>query len=50
MTKGRSASGRNTAQKLGYRTPDFFRGQVVGGSKQPVPKFNPAQFRTQHKG
>jgi len=42
----------------GYRTPDHFKGSLVArtsrfsGSKTPAPqlKFNPAQFKTQHKG
>jgi len=43
----------------GYRTSDHFKGSVfsAGGSKfsgnkinNPTPKFNPAQFKTQHKG
>ena len=37
--------------KLGFRTPDFFKnsrfGGKLGGSKS---KFNPSQFKTQHKG
>lgn len=38
-------------QKLGYRTPDFFRGQTFGGNKKAITShFNPSNFRTQHKG
>ncbi len=39
-----------------YRTPDHFKGSIFSGggpskvSKGPQLKFNPAQFRTQHKG
>lgn len=52
------------AQKLGFRTPDHFKGAVAselwrpkgatfGGQKMTratAPRFNPAQFKTQHKG
>lgn len=36
----------------GYRTPDHFRGSRFSGGKTASPqlKFNPAQFKTQHKG
>ena len=42
----------------GYRTSDHFKGSVFsgGGSKfsagkqAPKARFNPAQFKTQHKG
>lgn len=38
----------------GYRTPDYFKGSIFSGGKSkyspPQLKFNPAQFRTQHKG
>jgi len=39
----------------GYRTSDHFKGSLFGGGKsfgqkQSLPKFNKAQFRTQHKG
>ena len=36
---------------LGYRTSDFFKGSKFGGKGdlQKV-KFNPSQFKTQHKG
>lgn len=44
-------------QKLGFRTPDHFKAQTFGGpalpagrQKPPQLKFNPAQFKTQHKG
>jgi len=42
-----------SAQKLGYRTPDYFKGATFGGQKFTKaigPRFNPAQFKTQHKG
>ena len=43
----------------GYRTSDHFKGSVFGGGgskfsggniSKPNVKFNPAQFKTQHKG
>ncbi len=41
----------------GYRTPDHFKGSIFSGTKSIFskrqtysPKFNPSQFRTQHKG
>jgi len=36
----------------GYRTPDHFKGsRFSGGKTTNLPmKFNPAQFKTQHKG
>jgi len=38
----------------GFRTPDHFKGSIFSGGKSrfssPQPKFNPAQFKTQHKG
>lgn len=37
-----------------YRTPDHFKGSVFSGGKPrispPRVKFNPAQFKVQHKG
>ncbi len=46
-------SGPNQAGP-GYRTPDHFKGSIFGGDKSkfasPQSKFNPAQFRVQHKG
>ena len=53
----KSKSGPNQAGP-GYRTPDHFKGSLTAqasrfsGSKPPTPvlKFNPAQFKTQHKG
>lgn len=38
--------------QLGYRTPDHFKGSKFSGGKRKDigPKFNPAQFKTQHKG
>lgn len=62
MTKAKkfikSKSAPNAAGP-GYRTSDHFKGSVFsgGGSKfsqnrfqTPTVKFNPAQFKTQHKG
>ncbi len=38
----------------GYRTPDHFKGSVFSGGKSkfssPQIKFNPGQFKIQHKG
>ena len=38
----------------GFRTSDHFKGSVFSGGKSRIssriPKFNPSQFRTQHKG
>lgn len=46
-----------TASGLGFRTPAFFRGGLPAQAgkfgnkgKTSQPKFNPSQFRTQHKG
>jgi hypothetical protein len=36
-----------------YRTPDYFKGSKFGGKGKVNPtqvKFNPAQFKVQHKG
>ena len=34
-----------------YRTPDHFKGSQFGGKKpNNQVKFNPSQFKTQHKG
>lgn len=38
------------AQKLGYRTPDFFKGKTFGGNQPTASKFTPARFKVQHKG
>ncbi len=36
---------------LGFRTPGFFRASKFGkGSPGKTVKFDPSQFRTQHKG
>lgn len=55
--KGKSAP---NAAGPGFRTSDHFKGSLFGGgsrfgkgnanAKQPQVKFNPAQFKTQHKG
>lgn len=47
----KSKSGPNAAGPK-YRTPDFFKGSRFSGGKTNPPqvKFNPSQFRTQHKG
>ncbi|HEX6977404.1 MAG TPA: hypothetical protein VF185_03545 [Patescibacteria group bacterium] len=37
------------ASTLGFRTPSFFRGSKFGGKGNTV-KFDPARFKTQHKG
>ena len=40
---------KKEGSKLGFRTPDFLKGSKFSG-KAPSPKFNPSQFRIQHKG
>lgn len=47
----KSKTGANQAGP-GFRTSDHFRGSRFSGGKSPSPrlKFNPAQFKTQHKG
>lgn len=35
---------------LGYRTPDNFRSRGFGKSKAGMVKYDPARFKTQHKG
>jgi hypothetical protein len=53
----KSKSGPNSAGP-GFRTPDHFKGATQASSKfsggkaalGPNLKFNPAQFKTQHKG
>jgi len=36
---------------LGFRTSDFFRGSRFSGKGPKIQtKFNPTQFKTQHKG
>jgi hypothetical protein len=50
----KSKSAPNAAG-LGYRTPDHFKGSIFSGggkvhSNLKAAKFNPTQFRTQHKG
>jgi hypothetical protein len=46
-------SGKNQSGP-GFRTSDHFKGGVFSGGKSkfstPQMKFNPAQFKTQHKG
>gem|GEM_PF-2053240 len=34
---------------LGYRTPDHFKGKTFGAKSQSG-TFDPARFKTQHKG
>jgi len=40
---------KKDGSQLGYRTPDFFKGKTFGSSTKGQ-GFNPAQFKTQHKG
>lgn len=40
---------KSPASTLGFRTPSFFRASKFG-SKGSGPKFDPARFKTQHKG
>ena len=38
-------------EQMGFKTPNFIRQNKFGGSKSFNQKsFNPAQFKTQHKG
>ncbi len=41
---------KKAESKLGFRTPDFQRGKRFGSVNTASPRFNPAQFKTQHKG
>ena len=50
----KSKTGPNQAGP-GFRTSDHFKGSVFSGGKSrfgtpPRVKFNPSQFKTQHKG
>ncbi|MFZ5933078.1 MAG: hypothetical protein ACOYT7_03335 [Patescibacteria group bacterium] len=40
---------KKAGRELGFRTPDFFKGSKFS-PKGYRAKFNPSQFRTQHKG
>lgn len=35
---------------LGFRTPSNFRGKTFSSGGKSIAKFNPATFKTQHKG
>ena len=50
MTK--SYKKKKDIKQLGYRTPDHFKGEKFNPSKKSgaQAKFNPAMFKTQHKG
>jgi hypothetical protein len=38
-------------EKLGFRTPDHLRSKRAGAGKPYAPpRYNPSQFKTQHKG
>lgn len=37
-------------KQLGYRTPDHFKGQTFGAKGPQSGNFDPARFKTQHKG
>ncbi|HJX59588.1 MAG TPA: hypothetical protein VJ481_03470 [Patescibacteria group bacterium] len=42
---------KKAAPALGFRTPSFFKASRFGGKGNlKAAKFNPSQFRTQHKG
>jgi hypothetical protein len=42
---------KKSGPTLGYRTSDFFKGSKFGGKGNlKAAKFNPSQFKTQHKG
>lgn len=40
---------KKAGHQLGYRTSDFFKGRTFGNVNRGQ-KFNPTQFKTQHKG
>ncbi|MBU0998224.1 hypothetical protein KJ570_01680 [Patescibacteria group bacterium] len=40
---------KKAGPQLGYRTSDFFKKKTFGSSTKGQ-SFNPAQFKTQHKG
>ena len=54
--KSKSSTKDPNASGPKYRTPDHFKGSIFGGGKSRKPTqsakagFNPAQFKTQHKG
>jgi len=50
-SKEKSIKGPN-AQGPKYRTPGSFQANRIAGNKTPTVsfKFNPGQFKTQHKG
>ncbi len=55
--KSKSSSTKPNASGPKYRTPDHFKGSLFGSNKKNLKKthstnahFNPAQFKTQHKG
>jgi hypothetical protein len=42
---------RKAGSQLGFRTSDFFRGSKFSGKGNTAKgKFNPSQFKIQHKG
>jgi len=41
---------KKAGASLGYRTSAFFKGSKFGGKSNQGAKFNPSQFKTQHKG
>lgn len=52
MSQSNSFDKSKSGPALGFRTPSFFRASKFGG-KQNLSgqvKFNPSQFKTQHKG
>ncbi len=52
MTQNNSFNKTKPASTLGFRTPSFFRASKFGGKQNlgTQAKFNPTQFKTQHKG
>jgi len=52
--KSKSVAGGPNASGPKYRTPDHFKASIFsGGNTKNTPprvKFNPAQFKVQHKG
>lgn len=49
MATKTSFTKKKAGPPLGFRTPSFFRAKNFG-SKGSAPKYDPARFKTQHKG
>lgn len=54
MAKKQSNAQQKQHQTLGFRTSDHFKGFTFNQQRRPMPQsnkgFNPATFKTQHKG